>query len=121
VEFLANENFPLLSIRLLRAAGHKVISVAEELPGGKDDEVLKYAEDASLVIITFDRDYGELIYRHTLIPPAGVVYFRFPPSKGEEPGEMLLAIIEQGQIALSGKFTVVERSRIRQRRLPKRL
>lgn len=61
MDFLADENFPLVSIRLLRNAGHNVVSVIEATPGGKDRDVLKRAHEENRVVLTFDKDYGELI------------------------------------------------------------
>jgi predicted nuclease of predicted toxin-antitoxin system len=63
MDFLANENFPVVSIKLLRNAGHDVASVIEETPGNKDRGVLKRAHEENRIVLTFDRDYGELIYR----------------------------------------------------------
>ncbi len=117
MKFLANENFPTFSVRLLRNAGHGVASVIEESPGGKDRDILKRAHEESRIILTFDRDYGELIYRHKIFIPAGLVYFRFNPVTPEEPAEILLNIIEKSSLPILGKFTVVERGRIRQRTL----
>jgi hypothetical protein len=85
VEFLANENFPLASIRLLRIGSHKVESVVENFPGMKDHDV---------------------------------IYFRFSPSTPEEPANILLNIMEIRVATFSGKFTVVEREGMRQRKLP---
>ncbi|MBE9093543.1 DUF5615 family PIN-like protein [Tychonema sp. LEGE 07203] len=62
MRFLVNENFPLQSVRLLRQADLEVASV-EDSPGIEDSEVLARAADEQRVILTFDRDYGELI-RH---------------------------------------------------------
>lgn len=117
MDFLANENFPVVSIRLLRNAGHNVASVIEETPGAKDEAVLKRAHNESRVVLTFDRDYGELIYRHNLLAPAGIVYFRFDPSTPEEPAEILLNALKMVRVSILGKFTVIERERIRQRPL----
>jgi len=117
MDFLANENFPLFSIKLLRKAGHKVANVIKETPGAKDLDILKRAQKENLVILTFDRDYGELIYRHKYFIPCGVVYFRFNPSTPEEPAIILSKILKEGKISLLGKFTVVERVGIRQRPL----
>jgi predicted nuclease of predicted toxin-antitoxin system len=117
MNFLANENFPVFSIKLLRKGGHNVASVIEETPGAKDRDVLKRAYEESRIVLTFDRDYGELIYRHKLAGPAGIVFFRFNPSGPEEPGEMLLKILEIGKVSMLERFTVVERGRIRQRSL----
>lgn len=117
MDFLANENFPLLSIELLRNADYNVASVIEETPGAKDSAILRRAHKENRVILTFDRDYGELIYRHRSFIPNGVVYFRFDPSTPEEPAEILSKILKEGKVSISGKFTVVERVRIRQRTL----
>ncbi|MBI2470679.1 MAG: DUF5615 family PIN-like protein [Planctomycetes bacterium] len=115
--FLANENFPLFSIRLLREGGHHVASISEDSSGDKDIVVLKRAYEEKRIILTFDKDYGELIYRHKSFVPAGVVYFRFDPSIPAEPAEILLNILKKDKLSFLGKFTVVERGRIRQRKL----
>jgi len=53
------------------------------------------------VILTFDRDYGELIYRHRLPVPPGVVYFRYDPLSPEEPAEHLLTLLAVVDLLLS--------------------
>lgn len=117
MDFLANENFPLLSVRLLREAGHRIVSIIQEAPGGKDEDILKRAHTERLIILTFDRDYGELLYRHQALPPAGVVYFRFAPATPSEPAEIVLNVMDKADLSVIGKFTIVERGRIRQRSL----
>jgi len=118
MRFLANENFPLRSVNRLREAGHDVKAIAEDSPGAKDSEVLARAANEHRVVLTFDRDYGQLIYRRRLPVPAGVVYFRFAPATPEEPAEHLLELLPVASVSLTGKFTVVERGRVRQRPLP---
>ncbi|MFH1625781.1 MAG: DUF5615 family PIN-like protein [Pseudomonadota bacterium] len=117
MDFLANENFPLESIHLLRDANHDVASVMEDTPGAKDHEVLIRAQKEKRIVLTFDRDYGELLYRQSLSPPPGIIYFRFDPTTPVEPAEILLELSRVEKINLTGKFTVVERTRIRQRSL----
>lgn len=118
MRFLANENFPLASINTLRAAGQDVASVSEDSPGAKDSEVLARAENEGRVILTFDRDYGELIYKAGLPPPVGVIFFRYDPLTPKEPGEHLLQLLAVQALSLERKFTVVERGQVRQRPLP---
>ena len=114
-ELSGKGNFPVVSIRLLRNAGNNVASVIDDTPGAKDRDVLKRAHAENRIVLTFDRDYGELIYKHKLLAPDGVVYFRFNPSTPEEPAKILLDILKSGKTPLSGKFTIVERGRVRQR------
>lgn len=118
MKFLANENFPLTSARLLRNAGHDVFSVSEDMAGVKDSVVLSRAANEKMIILTFDRDYGDLIYKLRLPVPLGVVYFRFDPVSPSEPTERLLDLLQIEGLSLEGKFTVVDRQRIRQRPLP---
>jgi len=117
MNFLANENFPLLSVRRLREAGHHVVCVAQETPGSKDEIILERAHNEGLIILTFDRDYGELIFRYRALPPPGVVYFRFTPASPSEPAEIFLNIVNKKILSFTGKFTVIERGRVRQRLL----
>ena len=77
MDFLANENFPLLSVRLLREAGHRVVSIIQEAPGGKDEDILKRAHTERLINLTFDRDYGELIYPASSFTAGGCCLFPF--------------------------------------------
>ena len=115
--FLANENIPLASIKLLRNKGYSVISILEENPGEKDKEILKRANKEKLIILTFDRNYGELIYRYRLPVPLGIVYFRFEPKNPEEPSRILLAALKNKKLELNFKFTIIDTEKIRQRPL----
>ncbi|MEH2042599.1 DUF5615 family PIN-like protein [Nostoc sp.] len=118
MRFLANENFPLSSVRLLRQTGYDVASVTEDSPGIKDTEVLTRAANEQRVILTFDRDYGELIYRLKLPSPTGVIYLRFRPHTPEEPATLLLNLLQIEGLQFEERFTVLERDQIRQRPLP---
>ncbi len=115
--FLANENIPLASVKYLRQAGYSVTAIAQEKPGISDREVLAQAEAENRILLTFDRDYGELVYRKKLPPPAGLVYFRFAPASPEEAAQKLLFVLKNNRIVLPGKFTIIEKDRVRQRPL----
>jgi predicted nuclease of predicted toxin-antitoxin system len=116
--FLANENFPLKSVYRLREASYDVVAIIESSPGAKDRELLACAARDYRIVLTFDRDYGTLIFRDKLAVPAGVLYFCFIPKTPEEPAEHLSKLLSMKDLRLEGKFTVVERVRVRQRPLP---
>ena len=115
LRFLANENIPLASVKKLQGL-FDLKSVMLEKSGIKDSEVLEWAHTENRVILTFDRDYGELLFRHDLPRPGGVLYFRFEPKYPEELYEMVMSILESG-MEINGTYSVVERDRIRQRKL----
>lgn len=113
--FLANENFPAPSIRFIRNNNYNVLSIQETSPGISDNEVVKIAVINNYIILTFDKDYGELIFRHKIITPPAVVFFR---EKGQSPlfaGEMLVSTLQSNSINLDNAFTVFEEHHIRQR------
>jgi predicted nuclease of predicted toxin-antitoxin system len=114
----ANENIPLASIRRLRAAGHDVAAIIEDAPGSDDTVVLAQAAQEDCIILTFDRDYGELIYKRRLPPPPGIVYFCIIFATPEEPAERLLQLLTAPGFSLDGNFTIVEPGQARQRALP---
>lgn len=119
MRFLADENFPLASVRMFSETGRDIVAVALETPGVPDETVLDRAVRERRILLTFDSDYGDLLYKQGLRSPEGIVYLRFMPSSPEEPAEYLLSLLEQPGISILGSFTVAERDRIRQRPLPR--
>lgn len=86
--FLADENYPFDAVRRLREAEHNVAAIVRESSGASDEEILERAACEGRVILTFDRDYGRLVYEEPpekSLVPVGIVYFRFDPSPPEEP------------------------------------
>lgn len=117
IRFLANENFPVPSIRILRNRGYFVKSISEENRGITDEEVMNIAIIEQLIILTFDRDYGELIFKYKKDNPPSVVYFRIKGNNPQSTGSILLKILENRHLQLESHFTVVEENGIRQRKL----
>jgi predicted nuclease of predicted toxin-antitoxin system len=114
---LANENVPFATIRTLQAAGFDVVSVAENFPSIKDEAVILFASTQKRVIITFDSDYGELIFKQRLNFDAGLIYFRIQNFSPERPAEILLRFLLHNDLQFEGYFTVFDENRIRQRKL----
>jgi predicted nuclease of predicted toxin-antitoxin system len=118
VRFLADENFPRASVELLVAAGHDVASVRRRIPAVGDDEAAERASSQERVLLTFDGDFGEMIFRRGLDRPPSVIYFRLHPQTPFAPATLTLGIIERYEVI--GMFTVAEEGCVRQRPLPNR-
>jgi predicted nuclease of predicted toxin-antitoxin system len=114
--FLLDENVPIASAQSLRRAGHDVVQAASR---DTDLALLERARAEQRIVVTFDRDFGFLVFRGGAPAPRGIAYFRSVPTNPEAPAEELLALLETPGVILEGKLTVIERARIRQRPLPK--
>ncbi|WP_089726355.1 DUF5615 family PIN-like protein [Candidatus Thiosymbion oneisti] len=117
MRLLANENIPLADVLALREVGFDMVSITERSPGIRDEAVMQIAHVERRIIVTFDRDYGELVFRRRLPVPAGVLYLRFLPASPLEIAEYVARLIASG-IKLEGKFTTGDREQVRQRPLP---
>ena len=112
MRFVADESCDFAVVRALRSAGHDVLAVAEISPRAGDDEVLKLARDNRRVLLTEDKDFGELVYAEGQ-QSCGVVLFRFPANaRTAMAGAALDAVNAEGD-ELSSRFTVVQPGRIR--------
>ncbi|MEL6820692.1 MAG: DUF5615 family PIN-like protein [Calditrichota bacterium] len=118
MRFLCNENIPLEPIHKLRSYTHDVYSIMENNSGISDSDVMELAIKSNYIILTFDRDYGELIFKKKLPVPPGVIYLRFIPTHPTETAELLQQLFDRDEINFDGFFTVIGRENIRQRRLP---
>jgi predicted nuclease of predicted toxin-antitoxin system len=116
MKFLADENFPRPALEALRKAGWDVFSIAESSPGISDDEVIALCAKKQRVLLTFDKDFGELVFRRGLSAASGVVLMRIIPESPEEAAGVALALVDS-QPDLAGAFCVVTRGRIRVRRM----
>ena len=117
MRFIADENVPIGVVEELIAASHDVVSVATLMPGVLDRDVLRYAAADSRILLTFDKDYGDLAYRmETTAMLAGIVLIRSPmPRTREDCRNLALLIAARGDWA--GHFSVIEPGRIRRREL----
>jgi predicted nuclease of predicted toxin-antitoxin system len=115
MRFLANENFPGAAVTALRAAGHDVVWVRTEAPGIADHDVLALAEREQRILLTFDKDFGQLAHGSALPLACGVVLFRIAMPNPSEVGRRLAELITQRD-DWAGHFSVVEPGRVRMRR-----
>lgn len=78
MRLFADENVPLKAVQLLRKKGHDVLSICETAPQTADEDILQLAEKDGRILITFDKDFGELAYNSPLPLSCGIILFRIP-------------------------------------------
>lgn len=116
---LANENFPAPSVAHLRERGHDVLAIAEVARSLSDVEVLALAVREQRSVLTFDRDYGELVFSRRLPVPPAIFYLRLPSYRPAQPG-MLVASLLESKRSFAGLFVIIEPTGLRMRPLPSR-
>jgi predicted nuclease of predicted toxin-antitoxin system len=116
MKFLADENFPGEAVRFLRRAGHDVASVAADAPSSSDRDVLARASGEERVLLTFDKDFGELAWKERLPAGCGVILFRCAMPAPGLVGSALAAMVAQRD-DWPGHFSVIEDGRVRMRPL----
>lgn len=113
VRFLADENFPADIVTLLRLRGFDVVHMATEKPGALDTDVVELARLSGSVLLTFDPDFGRMIFHEKSQPAPGIVLFRFPPQSLPVMNAIIDGFFDQNP-TLVGFFTVVSPSQFRQ-------
>jgi predicted nuclease of predicted toxin-antitoxin system len=112
MNFLADESCAGPVIRALHEAGHDVVAIAEVAKGATDEQVLERALTEKRVLITEDRDFGELVYARGR-SSAGVILVRFHSrARRAKPATVVEAVAKLGS-RLQDAFTVVEPGRVR--------
>lgn len=114
---LANENVSSTVIQGLRAAGHDVVAVKEWLPGADDEAVLRRSQSEERVLLTHDRDFGELAYRRLLPAGCGIVFLRLSGADRDSDNRRALSVLSSRD-DWEGHFSVVTHDRVRVRPLP---
>jgi predicted nuclease of predicted toxin-antitoxin system len=114
MNFLADEAVDLPVVERLRGDGHEVLYVAEMNPGISDEKVLAIANDKNALLLTADRDFGELVYRLRRIS-AGVLLMRLAGLSSARKAELVSSVVHDHGEKLIHTFTVVTPGMVRVR------
>ncbi len=117
MRILANENIPGQMVEVLREEGHDVVWILTEAPGSTDSDILKRAVSDERIVLTFDKDFGELAFHSDMPASAGVILLRI----GARDPSLLAGIAARALASRAdwaGHFSVVEPDRVRMTALP---
>jgi predicted nuclease of predicted toxin-antitoxin system len=113
MRFLLDESAEVKIAHFLESAGHDVAYVLRDFPVGLPDRaILERAHAAQRILITNDRDFGELVFLHRQ-PHSGVIYFRLPlDTTAAQKIDWLRHLLGAHQADL-GRFIVIDTNGIR--------
>lgn len=114
---VVDENFPAPATRLLRQAGHVIVAVSEVSAGISDEAVLQLANIHNAWLVTFDLDFGELVFQRGLQAPRALILLRETRFSPTDLAGVVSTML--GQLAVyDNKFVIWSRERVRTRPLP---
>ncbi len=114
---LANENIAGPIIHALRERGHDVLSVKEGMRGASDKGILACEQDDGRLVVTQDKDFGELAFRRGLPAQCGIILLRTTGSNPESTRKRILELPE-ARNDRTGHFAAVTDRQIKLRLLP---
>jgi predicted nuclease of predicted toxin-antitoxin system len=112
MRFLVDESVSGAVTQYLRGYGHDVLAVAEVTPRALDSDILRRATVEDRIVITNDKDFGELIFRGSQAHH-GVLLFRLNDESAVNQVQVLAGLLSQYADRLSGQFAVVSERRVR--------
>jgi predicted nuclease of predicted toxin-antitoxin system len=116
MRWLLDENVATTVIHRLREQGHDVLSVKESMRSEEDEIILARAQAERRILVTHDKDFGELTFRFGLSATCGVVLFRLAGSNSDADNQRILDVLAN-RTDWVGNFSVVTDDRIRMRPL----
>ena len=108
MRFLLDQDVYAVTARFLIDAGHDVVLVAQiGLSQASDEEILRTAQEQNRILVTRDRDYGNLVFVGAI--GTGVIYLRVLPTTVNAVHSELVRILQTySEVELAGAFVVVE-------------
>ena len=112
MRFLADESCDFSVVRALREARHDVLAIVEISPAAEDAEVLKTALSEKRILLTEDKDFGQLVHAHGEQTYA-VIFIRYHARRRKHLAHDIVRLTKLHGKKLAGCFVVVEPGRVR--------
>ncbi|QUV81640.1 DUF5615 family PIN-like protein [Chloracidobacterium sp. D] len=106
MKFLADESVDRPIVERLRQEGHQVLYIAELKPGIPDDAVLNLANQETALLLTTDKDFGELVFRQRL-HMHGVILIRLAGVTPVRKAELVALAVREHLSELPRSFAVI--------------
>jgi len=112
MQLVADESVERQIVELLLQEGHDVTYIAESAPTSSDDLVLAKANEANAVLMTSDKDFGELVFRQKLVH-RGVVLSRLAGLSNETKARIVARVLQERSDELENAFGVISPGAVR--------
>lgn len=116
IKILADESVDFRIVKSLRIKSYQIEAIVELKPGIGDDDVLKMAVEKEAMVLTEDKDFGELTFRLQK-PNQGIILIRMSGEPIENKIRKLDEVLGKHFEELSEKFTVVSAQKVRIREM----
>jgi len=117
---VADESIDRQIVYQLRNCGYRVISVAEMDPGMTDAEVFELANAQDALLITADKDFGEIVFRQRRVN-RGVILVRLAGLPQEKKGYLVATALRKYLLEMCNSYTVITPCRVRIRKMSKQI
>jgi len=115
VNFVADESADQQIVAQLREEGHAVQYIVESGPGASDAEVLELAKRKRMILLTADKDFGEMVFRQRQVTE-GVIFIRLAGQSQKRKAEIVASAVKRHGEELFRAFSVITPSGIRIRK-----
>jgi predicted nuclease of predicted toxin-antitoxin system len=112
MNFLADESVDQPIVVQLRADGHTVVAKVEMEPGITDETVLDIANQQHCILLTADKDFGELVFRKNCVSLC-IILIRLSGLTAKAKAELVGTAVKEHAGRFIGSFTVLSKNNIR--------
>ena len=113
--FLADESVDYRIISALRHQGFKIYSIADISPGMNDSDVLSYCFENNCILISEDKDFGELTIRFKK-PNHGLILLRLIGLDISSKKDLVIKVFLQSQSEFRNAYSVLNIKKLRIRK-----
>ncbi|MCB9231943.1 MAG: DUF5615 family PIN-like protein [Bacteroidia bacterium] len=116
MKFIADEGVDASIVFILREHEYDVTYVAEFEAGATDSEVMNFSNQEKRILITRDKDFGELVFRLKKVH-SGIILDRMARFDAKTKAKIILEVVIQYSQELLGSYTVIQPGNVRIRKI----
>jgi predicted nuclease of predicted toxin-antitoxin system len=113
MNLLADENIDRQIVERLRQDGHDVLYIAEVEPSIPDKIVFDRANEKLALLVTADKDFGEIVFRDKRLSSGEVVLLRLAGLPAEKKAEIVSDLFRERGAEFANHFSIIAPGKVR--------